>query len=84
MSADATIDRFGVCFHGKAWLKYSVFAALGAEAFGWRPFSWTTDPENAQKWYSEDAARAFAERRCIGPFEIAKIGPNQRSVDQIA
>lgn len=80
----AKLEAWGIRFHGKTWLKYTDPAPIGAEAYGWRPFVWTRDVEKAEKWGSEDAARTFAERRCHGPFEIAKIGPNQRSVDRIA
>lgn len=72
-------DAFGIRFHGRTWLKYTKYAQIGAEAYGWRPFSWTGNVDEAEKWGSEDAAREFAERRCRGPFEIAKIRPNQRS-----
>jgi hypothetical protein len=73
------MDAYGIRFHGKAWLKFSNLAPLGAEAHGWRPYSWTQDVEKAEKWGSEAAARNFAERRCRGPFEIAQIKPNQHS-----
>lgn len=84
MIAYAPLEAWGIRFHGKMWLRFNKFAALGAEAHGWRPFVWTANTELAEKWGSEAAARGFAQRRCIGPFEIAKIGPNQRTVDRIA
>lgn len=84
MIAYAPLDAYGIRFHGKAWLKFSNFAPIGAEAYGWRPYVWTTDVEKAEKWGSEFAARNFAERRCHGPFEIVKMGPNQQFVDRPA
>lgn len=78
------IDAYGIRFHGRMWLKFSKLAPIGAEAYGWRPYSWTGNLNEAGKWGSEAAARSFAERRCHGPFEIAKIGPDRGSVDRIA
>jgi len=75
---------WGIRFHGKMWLVFGKIAPLGAETHGWRPYIWSKDVEKAERWGSETAARGFAERRLIGPFEIAKIGPNQRSVDHLA
>jgi hypothetical protein len=72
------LDAYGIRFHGRAWLKFTQIAPLGAESYGWRPFSWTTDVNQAEKWGCEAAAREFAERRCHGPFEIAQIRPNQQ------
>lgn len=80
----APLEAWGIRFHGKMWLKFTKFAPMGSEAYGWRRFTWTNNIGLAEKWASEATARAFAERRCIGPFEIAKIGPNQRSVDHPA
>jgi hypothetical protein len=62
----------------------SRLARLGAEALGWRPYSWTADLADAEKWLSETAATHFAERHCHGPFEVAEITADSSSVDRIA
>ncbi|MBZ9706083.1 hypothetical protein LB543_05035 [Mesorhizobium sp. ESP7-2] len=78
------LAAYGIRFHGKMWLKMSKLARIGAEAYGWRPYSWTSKPEDAEKWCSKTAATHFAERHCRGPFEVADFTAKSPGVDQIA
>jgi hypothetical protein len=73
---------FVVTFHKRRFMAQNPVPPCGiARAVGWQSLRWTESLEEAEKWSTEPAARAFAEATLPGGYEIRPIyGASPRSV----